>query len=283
MSTQLIQSQMTTGERQELGKVVRKRAKLAMHDAEQRGAWLLADAEAKLAATYKIEDEAWAQITAAANRAVEEADAAIARICRERGIPEKFRPEIHLNWWERAENASKNRRAELRKVAQTQVAAMVKEAKVEIEREEERQLTQLAATGLTSAEAKDFLVNMPSAEALLPSLEALTLGSGEVVMLEESQPVTADPGRNALVTVDRNGVTDGYQVHNSCACCGKALPPGRGRFCSNACRQAAYRQRRRPRMSDCGTKNEPATMNDKTTGAELPPADGKGLKQANGM
>jgi hypothetical protein len=265
MSKQLSESRMTTGERQELGKLVRLRAKLAKDDADQRGAWLLANAEAKLAATYKMEDEAWAHITAAADRVVKEADAAIAKICRERGIPESFRPEIDLSWWERGENASRNRRAELRKVAETQVAAMVKEAKVEVEREEERQLTQLAATGLTSAEGAAFLANMPTAEALLPPLEVLTLGSGEVVMLDEPQSVTADRDRNAVVTVDRNCVADDGEAHKACANCGKALAPGHGRYCANACRQAAYRQRRRLLAPDCGTNNELGPSKDKAT------------------
>jgi predicted nucleic acid-binding Zn ribbon protein len=212
-----------------------------------------------------MEDEAWADITAAADQAVKEADAAIARICRERGIPENFRPEIHLSWWERGENACKIRRAELRKVAQTQVAAIVKEAKVEIEREQERQLTQLAVTGLTSAEATAFLGNMPSAEALLPPLEALSLSSGEVVMLGEPQSVTADRDRNAVVTVDRNGVADDVQGHNACVRCSKALAPGRGRYCSNRCRQATYRQRRRLQATGCGANNEPGAGNDKAT------------------
>ena len=47
MSKHSSESKMTTGERQELGKVVRKRAKLAMHDAEQRGAWLPANGYAR--------------------------------------------------------------------------------------------------------------------------------------------------------------------------------------------------------------------------------------------
>src|SRR5262249_44599843 len=125
----LTASRMTSGERQELCKLVRLRAKLAEEDAESRGAWLLADAEAKLAARYKQEDEAWAEITAAAEKAVAEADAVIAARCRERGVPEDFRPSISVGWWSRGENASKDRRAELRKVAETQIAARVKEAK----------------------------------------------------------------------------------------------------------------------------------------------------------
>jgi hypothetical protein len=89
---------MTTGERQELGKLVRLRAKLAKDDAERRGAWLLADVEQKLAAIYKAEDAAWADVVAEAEKAVKQAGARIAAICWERGIPKGFRPSIHLGW-----------------------------------------------------------------------------------------------------------------------------------------------------------------------------------------
>jgi hypothetical protein len=236
---------MTTGERTELGKLVRLRAKVAKDDAEARGKVILADAEAKLAAIYKFEDDAWAGITAEAERKVAEANAAVAAICRQRGIPEDFRPKIGWYWHGRGENALPERRAELRRVVQAKVAAQVAEAKVEIDREQERQLTQLAASGFTSPEALRYLGNMPSAEDLLPPIRSLTLASGAEVSLEQPPPVTAGTDRNAAVTADRNGVTEDTPGNNTCAGCGKALPAGRGLHCSNACRQAAFRKRQR--------------------------------------
>src|SRR5262245_8673801 len=128
-------SGMTNAERLELSKLVRLNAKVAKDDAEARGRWLLADAEEKLAAVYKVDDAAWAGITAAARKAVAEADAAIAALCRERGVPVDFRPELHLGWYGRGVNACKDRRNELRKVAQAKVAALVKQAHAEIDRQ----------------------------------------------------------------------------------------------------------------------------------------------------
>jgi hypothetical protein len=177
-------SRMTAAERTELGKLVRLNAKVAKDDAESRGKWLLADAEAKLAARFKAEDEAWADITAAAQKQVMTADAEIAALCRARGIPEDFRPSLHLNWYGRGENASKERRAELRKVAQAQVAALVKEAQVEIDRQAARQLTQITQAGLTSEEARAFIGEMPKPEELLPPLATLQLRNGQLVVLK---------------------------------------------------------------------------------------------------
>lgn len=238
-ATSVTQPAMTTGERQELAKLVRLHAKNAKADAEARGAALLADAEAKLAAIYKAEDEAWADIIAEARKYLNEAQAQLAERCRACGIPDNFAPSLYFSWSSRGENSISGRRAELRKVAQTQVAARVKEASVAIDHEAERQLAQLTASGLTSMEARAFLDNMPDAEELLPVLGALELPSGQLLALEAPRPVTPavtddDSDRNA-VTADRN----------KCAHCGKPISAGRGRHCSSACRQAAYRLRRR--------------------------------------
>jgi hypothetical protein len=80
-------SRMTGAELKEIGKLIRMNASVAKADAEARGKVLLADAEAKLAARYKVDDETWQHITAGAERAVAKADEDIAAICRDRGIP----------------------------------------------------------------------------------------------------------------------------------------------------------------------------------------------------
>jgi predicted nucleic acid-binding Zn ribbon protein len=189
----------------------------------------------------------WVDITAAAKKAAAEANTALAVRCRERGIPEDFQPRLSLGWRDRGENVFGERRAELRKVAQTQVAALVKEAKLAIDREAAEQLTQLASMGIISQEARAFLGNMPRAEELLPPIDALKLPGDKLVPLVKLHTVTAD--RNAVVTIARNGVTGEAPDRNTCPTCEKALAPGRGRYCSNACRQAAYRQRQRPAIA----------------------------------
>lgn len=102
---------MTKTERLELGKVVQLRAKAANDDAEGRGRRLLADFKAQLAARYSENNPAWAEITATAKQAVEDADAKIAQLCRARGIPDEFRPSLNCYWQGWGENAEKQRRA----------------------------------------------------------------------------------------------------------------------------------------------------------------------------
>jgi hypothetical protein len=167
---------MTKGERDELAKILKARARVAKSVVEQRAAELLADAEQQLAAKYKISDEAWREIAADAVQIVAEADAEIAKRCRMLGIPEQFRPSLNASWYGRGENADKGRRAELRKVAQTRIAAMAKQARVTIETKALDGQTLLAADALESAEAKAFLASMPTVEALMPALDVASLG-----------------------------------------------------------------------------------------------------------
>ncbi|MGH7170242.1 MAG: hypothetical protein ACRELF_15030 [Gemmataceae bacterium] len=228
-------SAMTAAERQELGKLVRLNAKVAKADLDGRAKWLLADIETKLAARYKFEDAVWADITAAAKKAVKDADAQIAALCRERGVPEQFRPSIDLCWFSRGENAVNSRRVEIRRVAQTTIAALLKEAQVEVDRHAAEQLTTIARDGLTSEAARDFIGAMPNPAELMPPLISLQLNDGEFVPLERDvtavTPVTADGG---VVTVSR------YR----CANCGEPFTPRRtdGKYCGVACRVAHHRR-----------------------------------------
>lgn len=83
---------------------------------------------------------------------------------------EAFRPSLHLSWYRRGENADRDRRTELRKVAQTELAARGKAAKVEIGRRAADLLTELAGGALKSSESKAFLEAMPSIDELMPRI-----------------------------------------------------------------------------------------------------------------
>jgi hypothetical protein len=161
---------MSRAERLELGKLVRLRASVAKKDIEQRQAQLIADFEEQLAATYESTHEAWKDVTAVARKLIDEADAEIARRCRDLGLPDKFRPSLNVSWYGRGESASRERRAELRKVAQAKLEASARAAKVEIDRSAAGLLTQLTAGSLESSGAQEFLGRMPSIDQLMPPL-----------------------------------------------------------------------------------------------------------------
>jgi hypothetical protein len=167
---------ISKAEREELRAVLKGRARLVKKIIEQRGAQLLADAEQKLAAEYKIDAEAWKDLTAGAHAAVKQADAELARRCRALGIPAEFRPSLNLSWYGRGENALNARRVELRRVAVTRINAMAKEAEVQMETKALDGLELLARSALESAEAQQFLASMPTVEALMPALDVAQLG-----------------------------------------------------------------------------------------------------------
>lgn len=169
---------MTRTERDDLAKVARLRAKVARTAVAQREAELLADVEAQLAAEYDFADETWAEITKGAAEAVADADQQVAALCRARGIPEDFRPSLSVTWYGRGRNAVAGRRVELRKVAQTRIAAAAKGAKAAIEASEAEVLTELLAGGLTSDAARAFLESIPSAKALMPPMHVRELEGG---------------------------------------------------------------------------------------------------------
>src|SRR5262245_61240585 len=94
----------------------------------------------------------------------------IAERCRELGIPKRFQPKIHSTSYGGGENASKERRAELRKVAVTRIDALAKAAKATIEHESLKLHTDLVAGALESGEARAVLNALPTIEVLMPSL-----------------------------------------------------------------------------------------------------------------
>jgi hypothetical protein len=168
--------QMTRRDRDDLAKVVRLRAKVAKEAAAQRKADLLADFEAQLASEYAYDDdETWRQATEAAQQAVQVAEKLIAERCAELGIPKRFRPGLNVYWHGRGENASRERRAELRTVAKTRLDAMEKEARATIDARAADIQAKILAGGLETAEARAFAASLPTAEALMPPLDIKAL------------------------------------------------------------------------------------------------------------
>jgi hypothetical protein len=169
---------MTKAERDELVKLAKRRERTAKAGIEHRAAELLADVESQLASTYASSNELWVELTAEAKRLVDGIDAQIAQRCRELGVREEFRPGLSLSWYGRGENGDAQRRAELRKVAQTQITAESRRAKYVIEARTTDVLTELAAGAFHSDEAKAFLATIPTAVELMPTISVKALEAG---------------------------------------------------------------------------------------------------------
>ena len=128
-------SAMTKCEREDIQQLVRQREKVLKSAAKQRSAELLADFENQMGQEYSFDQDAvWSEATKIANAAVAKAQEQVKARCREIGIPDRFAPSLSFSWhWRGHDGLVKERRAELRKMAQTAIEAQEQKAKVQIE------------------------------------------------------------------------------------------------------------------------------------------------------
>jgi hypothetical protein len=179
---------MNKTEREDLQRLVRQHEKVMKSAARQRSSELLADFENQMGQEYSFDqDETWAQAAAAAQHLVKQCQDQVAARCRELGIPERFAPGLTVDWRHRGyENLIEKRRSELRRMAQTRIAAIEQKAITEIEISSLKAQEALAVAGLSSSAAKTFIENLPTIETLMPALsfEAVA-GPGEVPVAEK--------------------------------------------------------------------------------------------------
>jgi len=167
---------MTARERQDLCALIRRRERLEKTAAVQRSAELLADVERQLSSVFSYDnDENWARAYAAAEQAVEDANAGVLARCHELGIPERFAPTIAMGWIARGENASASRRSELRRLAQAKIAAAEKQARTVIESRSVELQEKIVTASLTSDAAREFLAQMPAVAVLMQPIDVQAL------------------------------------------------------------------------------------------------------------
>jgi hypothetical protein len=162
---------MSKSEREELQRHIRQRAKVLKSVAKQRSIELLAEFENQMGSKYSFDrDEVWANAHAVAKAEIKKANERVAQRCAELGIPKSFAPSIECHWFDRGENVLKERRAELRKMATSRIAAIEAKAITDIELQCLQAQTQLAQAGLTSEAAQAFITALPLIEILMPAL-----------------------------------------------------------------------------------------------------------------
>ncbi len=162
---------MTKGERDELAKLIRQRAKVDRANLDARRAELLADFEQSMATVYAEEDERFADLTRSARAEVNRVNRELAERCAAAGIPAQFAPSVQLAWQGRGENTLASRRAEFRKVAEARLDAMARRAKITVDERECAVLGKIVAHGLTTALGAEFLASMPEVGQLMQPLD----------------------------------------------------------------------------------------------------------------
>jgi hypothetical protein len=186
----------SAAERAILEKTINARFQVAADDIKALAADQMARAEAELSQEFDAQDDLWKDLTAMASQAAKQADAELARRCEAAGIRPNFRPSIQANFYDRGENASSWRRAELRKLAHARVEANMKKALAELRRRRAAALETLVLGGLDSDEARAFLASMPTAADLLPAQS-----------LVQMDVLSATTPRN-LKLIERTGTDD---------------------------------------------------------------------------
>jgi hypothetical protein len=179
---------MSKSEREDLQRLVRQREKVLKSAAKQRSAELIADFENQMGQAFSFDqDETWERAEKVVEATVEKANQQIAARCRELGIPAQFAPSLNFGWMPRGyENAVSQRRAELRRMARTQIEAIERKAITEIEVQCLEAQTQLALAGLTSQAALVFVEKLPSIETLMPKLSLAEIaGEAEPPVAEQ--------------------------------------------------------------------------------------------------
>jgi hypothetical protein len=163
---------MTARERGDLCQIVRQRERLAKTAAAQRSAQLRADFEKQLQTSYSWDcDEVWSEMHKLAQEATRQARQRVIERGRELGIHDRFSPRIHVSWYSAGEQASNERRIELRRLAAKQIDAVEKKARVRIEEISVEAQTEIMAAGITSDEGRAFLERLPPIDSLMPPVE----------------------------------------------------------------------------------------------------------------
>ena len=165
-------SMMNKSEREDLLRLIRQREKVLKSAARQRSAELLADFENQMGSEFAFDDDAvWAQAYNEAAIEIKKAQTVIAKRCRELGIPDRFAPDLEMEWRHRGyDNLIDKRKAELRRIATTRIQAIEIKAVADIEMNCLKAQEQIALAGLTSEAAHSFIEALPSIEALMPAL-----------------------------------------------------------------------------------------------------------------
>jgi hypothetical protein len=163
---------MTARERSDLAQLIRQRERVLKQRAKQRSAELRSEFEQQLDARYYFDQqEVWAEAQQAVEREVERANERIAAQCRTLGIPKAFAPSIDCGWSPGGEQLAKQRRTELRRIADTQIEASEQQALAKIAELSLAAQTEVVVKGLESKAAKSFLEAMPSLDSLMPTLQ----------------------------------------------------------------------------------------------------------------
>lgn len=168
----MTEHKMTKGERDDLCRLVKQREKVAKTAAEQRSAAMLAEFEQQVSSLHSFDtNDVWKASVDAAIEAAHKANEAIMAEADKLGIPKEFQPRLQFTWKRRGENEYRQRREELRRLANAEIDALEKIARLQIECRSVEAQAEIVANGLNSESALTFLSKLPPIESMMPALD----------------------------------------------------------------------------------------------------------------
>ena len=200
--------ELTRTERADLQRVARMRAKVARGAIEVVKAQRLAEFERELQARYAVDDAAWSELTAAAKAQVQQTDEELARRCEELGIRPEFRPRLTLGWYSAGANGSRDRQAELRKLARLELEAAGKAARQRIDAGELEAVTELLGMvadpdrGFAEYERRVGAASDRAADAVLGMIHGRLEQVGAIVTPRLASLREAEPGKREVLAVN---------------------------------------------------------------------------------
>jgi hypothetical protein len=160
-------------ERDELRRIIRARFKVLRCDVEQRKAELHAELEASITAQFAAQDKQWADAKFLIEEAAREANRKANDVLRSLNVEDgRYDPrnEYSVISARSVDHVMPTReRAALSRQGVRDIEAKVKAALLELERREVDLLAELATTALESAEARAFMVRIPTVSELVPA------------------------------------------------------------------------------------------------------------------
>lgn len=167
---------ITKSERAELRSLIRQRFKVLRADVEARRAELEAELEERIAAKYAADDKAWNDAVFLIQEAAREANRKANDVLRGLNLEglDLERQEYEVVAARPMSQPRKERR-ELKQRGTTRIAAQVRQAHLQLDRQEADLLTRLVADALESDAARAFLGEIPTVSALVPADRLLQL------------------------------------------------------------------------------------------------------------
>jgi hypothetical protein len=194
---------MAKGEREELRSLMRKSVAAAKSRVEDVVANRTAEFERQLATVFEAEHAAFRDLSTTAESGIAKLDSVLAQRCDALGIPRAFRPRLEVGWSGRGVNASKEKRAELRRVHQTQMEAQKRRAFAAFERWELAGRIELTRDALATEAGHAFLATIPTPEALVPPMPEV-----DVLKLTRMAPREAARALEAAMRPEEESAAD---------------------------------------------------------------------------